>query len=201
MNVYVESNFVLQLALLQEQRVSCEEILRLCEGGRIRLFLPAYSLIEPYETLVRRKKERQRIERDLNTELDQIARTEEHKRQLDGFRDITALLIRAIDEDTKRLNAIRSRLLESACVIPMDASILCAAQESEREQNLSPQDAHIYSAVVGHLKQTQGLASCFLNKNRRDFDYQDIYDQLKNFGCKLLPSFDKGREYVLNAVG
>ena len=56
MNVYVESNFVLELALLQEQSSSCEEILSLSEDGRIRLVLPAYSLIEPYETLIRKQK-------------------------------------------------------------------------------------------------------------------------------------------------
>ena len=54
MNVYVESNFVLELALLQEQSASCEEILGLCEAGRVQLVVPAYSLAEPYETLVRR---------------------------------------------------------------------------------------------------------------------------------------------------
>jgi hypothetical protein len=32
-NVYVESNFVLQLALLQESYASCEAILQLSESG------------------------------------------------------------------------------------------------------------------------------------------------------------------------
>ena len=64
MNVYVESNFVLELALLQEQHASCEDILRLCEAGRMQLVIPAYSLAEPYETLVRRHKQRQRIKAD-----------------------------------------------------------------------------------------------------------------------------------------
>ena len=45
MNVYVESNFVLELAFLQEQSSSCEEILSLAEGGRIQLVLPGYSLM------------------------------------------------------------------------------------------------------------------------------------------------------------
>lgn len=53
MNVYVESNFVLGLALAQEQFESCEEILSLCEAGRIRLDVPAFSLAEPNETLAR----------------------------------------------------------------------------------------------------------------------------------------------------
>lgn len=55
MNVYVESNFVLELALLQEQHVACEEILLLCERGTLRLVMPAYCLMEPYETLGRRQ--------------------------------------------------------------------------------------------------------------------------------------------------
>ena len=50
MNVYVESNFVLELAFLQEQCSSCEKILSLCEARRIQLLIPAYSLAEPYET-------------------------------------------------------------------------------------------------------------------------------------------------------
>ena len=44
MNVYVESNFVLELALRQEQFTSCETILSLCEEGQARLVVPAYSL-------------------------------------------------------------------------------------------------------------------------------------------------------------
>jgi len=51
-NIYVESNFVLELPLLQEQYASCEDILRLCQAGKAQLIIPAYSLVEPYETLI-----------------------------------------------------------------------------------------------------------------------------------------------------
>ena len=51
MDVYVETNFVLELALLQEQHESCEKILRFQQTGKIRLIVPAYSLIEPFETI------------------------------------------------------------------------------------------------------------------------------------------------------
>lgn len=49
MNVYVESNFMLDLASLQEQHAPCENIFRLCERGSARLVIPVYSLIEPYK--------------------------------------------------------------------------------------------------------------------------------------------------------
>lgn len=201
MNVYIESNFVLELAFLQEQTTSCEEILRLAEAGHIRLVVPAYALIEPYETLVRRKRDRRHIDRELSKELQQIARNEEFKSQLEGFRDITALLLRAVDEDEKRLKSVRSKLLQIACVIPMETSVFRAAENYEDEQELSPQDAHIYSAVLAHLRQSEDRVSCFLNKNRKDFDDPALVDELTSYGCKLLPSFDRGREYILSETG
>lgn len=51
MRVYVETNFVLELALRQEQNESCEALLRLAEASRIGLVVPAFSLLEPYATL------------------------------------------------------------------------------------------------------------------------------------------------------
>lgn len=198
MNVYVESNFVLELALLQEQSRSCEEILGLAEDGRIQLVVPAYSLIEPYETLIRREKGRQQIGLELNKQIREIARNNELKTELHDFENITALLVRAIEEDKKRLKSVRSRLLQPACVIPMDTSVLREATEYEHKLKLSPQDAHVYSAVLGHLKQSVDRASCFLNKDREDFDEPYIKEQLKSYGCKLLPSFDNGLLYVKN---
>ncbi len=43
MRVYVETNFVLELALQQEQHAACEAILQLAEARQIALVLPAYS--------------------------------------------------------------------------------------------------------------------------------------------------------------
>ena len=58
MIVYLESNFVLELAFLQAEHEHCSALLRLSESGEIRLVLPAFSIGEPYETWVRRSKRR-----------------------------------------------------------------------------------------------------------------------------------------------
>jgi hypothetical protein len=44
MNIYVETNFVLELAFVQEQHESCEQIIGLCEAGRTTLVLPAFCM-------------------------------------------------------------------------------------------------------------------------------------------------------------
>lgn len=126
MNVYVESNFVLELALVQEQFESCEKLLVISEAKRVRLVVPAYSLAEPYETLARRQKQCKRPKEEFDRELDQIARSEAHKDRLRGFRDLTALLINVADEATDQLEGVRSRMIKAACVIPLDASILAS---------------------------------------------------------------------------
>ncbi len=50
MNVYVETNFVLELVFEQEQQASYEQILALCKSGKARLIIPAYCLAEPHES-------------------------------------------------------------------------------------------------------------------------------------------------------
>jgi len=43
-NVYVETNFALELTFQQEELKSCEQILQRCESKGIQIVIPAYSL-------------------------------------------------------------------------------------------------------------------------------------------------------------
>jgi len=74
-NIYIETNFVLELVFEQEQHTSCEQILALGESGRLRLIIPAYCLAEPHEKLTRQAGSRRELQRSLETELRQLART------------------------------------------------------------------------------------------------------------------------------
>jgi len=194
--VYVESNFVLELALLQEQHTSCERILCLCESADIQLAIPAYSLIEPYETLIRHHQQRKRIKTDLDKEIRQIARTAGYSQRLRGFQDLMAILIDSADEEAKGLELVRARLLQIAEIIPLEAKILVAAMRYQREHDLLPQDAVVYASVLANLDHSAPTRSCFLNRNSKDFDDPDIVEELKRKNCKLLPRFDSGYDYV-----
>ena len=61
MNVYVESNFMLEQALEQEQCENCKELIGIASAGSIRLVVPAFSLAEPHIALMRRGNERSRL--------------------------------------------------------------------------------------------------------------------------------------------
>lgn len=200
MNVYVESNFVLELALLQEQQASCEEILRLGEDGKIQLVLPAYSIAEPYETLVRRHRQRRRMKAELDVELRQLARTATYAQRLSGFQNLTALLIDSTDEEAKRLEEIQERLLKVGEVIPLAARILTEATRYQKRHGLSPQDAIVYAAILSHLKQHGTSTSCFLNGNSKDFNDPDLVEELNTYNCKLLAQFDAGYQFICSCL-
>ena len=197
MNVYVETNFVLELAFQQEQYASCEEILNLCTKGLSRLTIPAYCLAEPHEKLKRQSTSRKELQRVLEVELGQLARTASYTTQTAHIQqDIARLLIQSTEEEKQRFNRYRDRLLQLAEVIPLTHEILKTASRYESAYDLTSQDALVYASVKSHLEQYKPEQSCFLNRNTRDFDTPDIVDDLSSHGCKMIPRFDDGCELI-----
>src|ERR1035438_3259623 len=69
MTVYVESNFVLEQSLQQEECDSCAEIIDLASNGRIMLAVPAFSLAEPHVAILGKERARSRLGNDLRKQL------------------------------------------------------------------------------------------------------------------------------------
>lgn len=200
MDVYVESNFVLELALLQEQHESCEKILRLCESGEVHLILPAYSLAEPYDTVERYAKRRTQLLSDLGTEGQSLSRSRPYKEEVAEIQKLTLFLIRSQQEEKDRLRTTLDRLLKLAEIIPLESTILSSAATYQFDHDLKPQDAIIFASVLSHLKSSTSSSRCFLNRDRKDFRDPDIEDALKAHGCKMLFSFDHGYDYITSQI-
>ncbi len=196
MNVYVETNFVLELVFQQEQSESCANILRLCDSQTIHLFVPAYCLAEPHEKLRRQSNHRQELQRDLNIELRQLSRTSSYSERVRSIQDIASLLVQSNEEERLRFSQVQSQILRIGTVIPLSSKILLSASAFEKEFDLSPQDAIVFASIVSHLEQTNSPESCFLNRNSRDFDNPDIVDALERHGCKMIPKFDDGYKFI-----
>src|SRR6266478_4190634 len=79
MNVYVESNFVLEHALEQEECETCAEIIRLASEGQLRLVIPAFSLAEPHQAISGKAKTRSRLGDDLRIHLGELGRSRPHR--------------------------------------------------------------------------------------------------------------------------
>lgn len=200
MKIYVESNFVLELAFRQEQHASCDKILSLCEENSIDLILPAYSLVEPIETLRRRQNKRRKIQRDLEKELTQITRSSSFAEQSDDLDRFTALLTQSAQEDMRNFELVRTHLLDLADVIDLDTQVLKDASRYERDYRFPKQDAIVLSSVLLHLSRREVRQSYFLNKNSKDFDDKNVLEQLSNFNCELIAQFDDGYQLILDSL-
>ncbi|RRR66087.1 MAG: PIN domain-containing protein [Candidatus Viridilinea halotolerans] len=201
MNIYVETNFVLELVFEQEQHTSCEQILNMCEAGRARLIIPAYCLAEPHEKLTRQARSRRTLQQNLETELRQLARTTSYTARIGSIQDITSLLVQSNEEEKQRFTHFRSRLTRIAEIIPLTLDTLREAATYETPYGLTPQDALVYASVITHLRQNKSLISCFLNRNSKDFDNPDIVDELKKNNCAIISRFDHGYGFIQAHLG
>ncbi len=203
MNVYVETNFILELALVQEQQESCERLLLLCESEKARVVIPAFCLAEPYETLVRRAKKRYQMHIDLQSELRQLGRSGPYREEIDAFGSITGLLVRSNEEENQRLTDVLRRMSTLASIISLESKVLLEAFIFQRTDELTAQDSLVFSSVLHHLSELSSEhseASCFISRDRKAFDDPDIRKRLEDRGCKVLLSFDDGYAYVAHQV-
>jgi hypothetical protein len=183
-NVYVESNFVLELVLEQEGCSACEELLALSEAKRISLRVPAYALLEPWETVARRKHRWAELGQGVVKELRQFERTAAISAEAKALRDLT---VKASQYATTRLETFRARVLATARVLPIDAGTLLFADQLRQRFPLELPDAVMLAAVLDDL---DGSDALFVNRNRKDFDDPDIQNELGSRGCTVKWAFD-----------
>lgn len=105
MIVYVESNFVLELAFLQEEFEACSAIVELSEANKIKLIVPAFSLVEPYEALIRRSRRRTELSRQLSEEGRELSRSRPYSEIAERTSEITSILISSGEEEKRRLDS------------------------------------------------------------------------------------------------
>src|SRR5258708_5193374 len=124
MIVYVESNFVLELAFLQEEHESASKILEYAESGRIHLLMPAFCGGEPYERMIRRAKDRKALQDRLSQEIRELSRSQPYIDVGNLSQDLTIILAKSADEEKDRLDAALSRIIKAAEIIPLDGRVL-----------------------------------------------------------------------------
>ena len=196
MNVYVESNFVLEQALEQEQCESCKELIGIASAGSIRLVVPAFSLAEPHIALMRRGNERSRLSAELQKHLSELGRSKTYREVSGNFSELAALLIASAERERAGLQSATDGMLKAAEIIPLDSDVFHQAGGIQVAFDMSVQDSIVLASIVSHLAATRPAESCFLNRNTRDFDDPNVREMLDEFGCKFFGRFDDGLHYV-----
>ena len=198
MRVYVESNFVLEIVLEQEQHQACEEILTLAESRAIELALPAFALVEPYESMVRDERDGKMLAQSLRATATQLQRTASIVADIPRLHDAGDLLVRAAQEAWTRFGNLRTRLLDAAHLLPLDAATIRDASQLIAEFGLGLPDAVMLACVLADAR-THPSSSVFLNRNTKDFD-TDVKERLAQVDCFLLWSFNGGLQRIRHTI-
>jgi hypothetical protein len=122
LTLYVESNFVLEIVLGQEELASAERILAAAEADAISLALPSFSLGEPITRVTRSARDRGKLISQLNAEVGQLARSTVHQSEVDALQEIPDLIAAIDNRELERLTSTISRLLGAAKLIDLENS-------------------------------------------------------------------------------
>ena len=196
MILYVESNFVLELAFWREEQAACLELLELAINQKVKLVLPAFSIGEPYEAWVRRAKQRRELHEKLTAEIRELARSKPYQQLSEEFLGITELLTKSGDEEKSSLDAILDKILNVAEVCPIDLLTIRNAINLQKSHSLSPQDSIVFASVLKHLADANREIACFVTKNSKDFAVSEVIEDLTRYGCKLITRFSDALGYI-----
>jgi predicted nucleic acid-binding protein len=197
--VYVETNFLLELAYLQEDCESCAELLDFAKRGAVSLVLPAFSLAEARLTWDRRSSERNTLQNQLQPIIRQLARSEPFRTLPESSRELISALGASGETTRLRLEDAISTITSVGTVLPLTAEITSRARLHEIRLDLSPSDAVVYASVMAHLAAAPQGVKCFFNRDK-DFANPSVYDELAAYDCKLFGSFEKGMEFVRSKI-
>ena len=195
MIVYVETNFLLELAYLQERCESCQSIMNLANRRRITLVLPSFAAAEARATSVRRSSEWTAFQTKLQTNIRQLARSEPFRNLEQESKDLVAAFTTGVEEARDRLERAIDVIKEHGVIVPLTSDILFPAAVFERFYSLSPADALVLASVVEHASTTDEQ-KCFLTQDAKGFDREKIYPLLSTHRCKVIVNFADAVEYL-----
>ncbi len=198
MILYVETNFVIELALRQEEYQACRDLLSFVkEHSGVQLALPAFCIGEAYEAGERKWTQRRQLHQNLLDEITQIQRSEPFRERSKELRELTGLLVESGEEQKRILDGLLKELLAVARVLPLDRQTFARAVDFQNTRDLKPQDSIVYASVITDLEAHSGETGCFVTKDRKDFfSNQDIQDELDRLNCKLLGKFANALGYA-----
>lgn len=200
MMVYIESNFVLEIALEQEQSSAASSILFLAESCQIELAYPSFILSEPFESVVRARRERHTLQKSLVNVLNNLKRSEPHKQIMLNLEPAMSALEGAHVRQIELLHGTFAQLMDVGRCIYIDGSHFREALGYQYSMGLSPQDSIIYSAIVADLKKLPNEdAKCFLSRDRKAFgpiNDSSIKIELGKYNCRYIGSFTQGLDFL-----
>ncbi len=201
MIVYVESNFILELALEQKESPVVDDILKLAENGVIDLAFPGFSLGETFTSIMHTQSERQGLRNRSDTVLKQLrqsVQSELHKQVVSSLPPVLTLLTELAARELELLHTTITRMLHAGRLLEVSTSSFLQAVVYQNKFGIRPKDSIIYAGIIEDLKQRPvSEQKCFLSRDKKAFnDDPEIKAELSTYNCRYISSFSDGFRYI-----
>jgi hypothetical protein len=195
--IYVETNFVLTLTLEQDGLDECTRILDLANNHVVELVLPSFALYEANFSIEGKRRRREEVRRDLESELREIQRSREFSGSTALSASFMEILVASTGNAEMRFRDVSQRLLTAARLLPLNTEVIGRGLEyfTQPPPDLSFPDAMVYATIMSD-PELGATPSCFVTTNRKDFGNPDIIEPLMARDCKTLFTFDDALRYA-----
>lgn len=201
MIVYVETNFVLEIALAQEESFAAENILELAEQKKIDLVFPIFALVEPFWTVRHRGQLRRELHGSLREQVDQHRRSDLHTKFVSALDPLLGEMLEIETRETEQLELTTRRMINTGTPIDLNVAHFQRAVQYQDTHDLLLQDAVIYSGIVADLEeQPFDRKKCFVSRNSKDFGTRLIKSELEEYGCRYIATFGDAERYIRNTL-
>jgi len=204
MHVFVESNFLLELAFQQEDYLACEQIVAGARAGHYTLHVPQYALAEVFEVLRRKRQDRTEYQEYVLKEIEQSRReaTSDPATADELTRLLSDLLTGRTLAQSSRVFALVAQLAEHAPGPALTATVAAEAEAAQTTHRLSVQDALVWASVLQGLRELPPEApKRLVARNDSDFNKPSTRQELTAVGCKLISSFSGAAAQLKHTTG
>ena len=201
MIVYVESNFVLELALNQEQSKFARKILKQAKQRKVDLAIPAYGLAEPAWTLRNREQRRENLLREMSTDVRELGRSKARSDLTAALMSHIKILRTAGEEDHRKYDEVVRTLLGCARVLDLTVETLREALRVRKKLLVTRHDSYILGSILTDLRKSRrsaGEVRLFISRDTK-LGKQEISDEFRKFDCRIIPDFKSSYDFIASA--
>ncbi len=200
--IIAESNFLIDIGIARDRNSSY--LMNLASTGKIKIAIPEYSLAEVDGRVSFILRERKKKLKESITLMNELSRSDYNKKYSSGAIENLNMLLNLLDKEKKFVDEAIKSIRDLCVVIPHtpEIHIKAALRDLSSKPPFKFNDCQIYLAALDFAgKNKNDCNIIFLTKDREDFDYPEIHDELNDNRVKLMFSSGECVKEVVELIG
>ena len=204
MKLYIDANFILQDALMQEQLPAIAETKVLIRSHALELRCPVVAFVEAVTCVSHRHAWRDDYRRlvEQHPSIRDLVRSRSHLQTRQKQKEVVDYLMEIRSKEEQHLKVVLDGLLEEGELLPVTSATFSTAMSLQREHEFRLADALIVASVLIDIEgqrdaQRPFLKSLFISGDKR---LHPVKKDLESINCALIQNFQHAVEFIKHSV-